>query len=89
VAEVKAAPARVRVQRSGADLLRLIVRHMDATRESFNDRFSARQLITIYSAMLASDWDFYPDTWTARQVREALRGFPPKWNGDEQPTYDR
>lgn len=76
------------VKRSGADQLRVIVQNMDATRESFNDEYTAAQLVTIYSMQLESEWDFYPDQWTARQVREALAGKPPRWNDDETPLYE-
>lgn len=74
-------------KRSGADELRTIARNMDATTESFNDRFTAEQLLTIGRAFLASEWDFYPDQWTARQVREALKGKPPRWDDNEKPVY--
>ncbi len=74
--------------RYGADELRLVVKAMDATREDFNLRFSAEQLVTIYKAMLASGWDFYPDQWTESQVQAALRGVVPKWDADERPIED-
>lgn len=74
-------------KRSGADELRIIVRNMDATTEGFNDRYTAEQLIQIYRMHLASEWDIYPDDWTSRQVREALKGKPPRWTDDERPLY--
>jgi hypothetical protein len=72
---------------TGGDELRLIVRNMDSTRESFNDSYTTEQLIQIYRMQLASEWDFYPDQWTARQVREALAGKVPRWTDDEKPLY--
>ena len=78
---------------SGAEILRLIVRNMDTTKESFNDQFSVEELVQIYSMQLASEWDFYPDEWTKRQVKEALRGIVPKWkltkSGLERPVYKK
>lgn len=63
----------------GPDELRRIVRNMDACTEDFNCRFSAEQLLLLGRALLASEWDIYPDEWTERQIREALGGKPPKW----------
>lgn len=72
---------------TGADELRLIVRNIDATRESFLERFTAEELLQLFRMQLASGWDFYPDQWTARQVAEALRGVVPTWTDDECPVY--
>lgn len=74
-------------KRSGADELRLIVCNMDCSREGFLDQFTAEQLVTLYRAHLACGWDFLPDSWTPRQVREALRGIVPMWDDDERPYY--
>jgi hypothetical protein len=73
-------------QRTGAEELRRIVRAMNDTRESFNDRFSAEELVAIYRAMFASGWDYYPDQWSEEQVQAALRGIAPSWDDAEQPT---
>lgn len=75
--------------RTGAEELRLIVSNMDATREGFNDDKTVEQLIQIGRMLLASEWDIYPDQWTRRQVREALKGRPPTWDDQERPTYDK
>ena len=74
--------------RSGADLLRLVVRNMDGTSEGFNDRYTAAELLRIFTAQLESAWDFSPDEWTSRQVREALAGKPPRWDDQERPLYE-
>lgn len=74
--------------RSGADLLRLIVRNMGDCRESFNQRFTAFQLVKLGIAHLASGWDLLPDQWEERQIREALRGKVPRWSNDYKPIYD-
>jgi len=70
---------------TGADELRRIVNVLNNTREGFNDRFSARELVRIGKAYLACGWDFTPDQWTAKQVREALAGKVPAWDEDENP----
>lgn len=74
--------------RTGAEELRLIVRNMDNCNESFNDRFTAEELIKIGRAWLASEWDISPDEWHEEQVQDALKGIPPKfcepWYGDSE-----
>ena len=74
--------------RSGADLLRLIVKNLDDCRESFLDRFTAIQLVKIGLVHLACGWDILPDQWEERQIREALRGKVPRWDSDYKPIYD-
>lgn len=80
---------------SGIDLLRLVVQNLDRCREDFvhpappRKPFTPEQLIQIGRMHLLSEWDFYPDQWTARQVKEALAGKPPSWNREtEKPVYD-
>lgn len=78
----------LRSPRSGADLLRLIVRNMDDAPESFNDQFSAAELFNIYAAHIACGWDYPPHEWTRRQLDEArLKNKPPRWDSDERPVY--
>ena len=74
---------------TGAELLRLIVSNLNTTRESFNDQFSLEELVQIHRMFYLSDWDIYPDDWTKRQVKEALRGVPPQWTKDEKPKYSK
>ena len=74
---------------TGAELLRLIVSNINATRESFNDKYSIDELIQIHRMFLLSDWDIYPDEWTKRQVKEALEGIPPQWTKNEKPKYSK
>jgi hypothetical protein len=73
---------------SGPEELRLCVKNMNATNESFNTQFTAEQLLQIHRMLLASGWDILPDEWTDRQVEEALNGKPPKWDKNECPIYD-
>lgn len=73
----------------GPRLLRTIVREMDDSRESFNQLWSATQLVKIYEMHLRSEWEFPPDRWTERQVREALAGIVLKFHDDGKPNYTR
>jgi hypothetical protein len=72
---------------NGADEMRLIVRNMNRTRESFNARYTSEQLIQIFRMHLACGWDIDPDEWTPRQVREALAGTVPTWDIRQRATY--
>lgn len=72
-------------EETGADELRRIVNVLNNTRESFNERFSARELVRLGKAYLACGWDFTPDKWTEKQVREALAGKVPAWDDNENP----
>jgi len=73
-------------KRFDCELLRVIVRNMDATTESFNQRYDLQQLLAIYRAHLASDWDIYPDQWSAAQLRAAIEhGEPPRFQDDGTP----
>lgn len=74
---------------SAIEHFRLMVQNFNGCTESFNERFSAVQLLAIHRAWMLSEWDIYPDSWTARQVREALKGLPPQWDNDEKPVYVR
>ena len=67
---------------TGANELRAIVRAMDNENEGFNDRYTAEELVAIYRALFASEWDISPSRWSAAQVEAALRGETPTW--DEQ-----
>lgn len=74
---------------TGVELLRLIVRNLDANRESVNALFTADQLIKLGLAQLHSDWDYPIENWTERQIREALqKRKPPQWSLDGQPLHD-
>lgn len=64
--------------------LRHMVRNFNNCRESFNERFTIEQLITIHRAWMASGWDIYPDAWEPEQVEEALQGIPPQWHTETE-----
>jgi len=72
---------------SAAEELRLLISNVDYCREGFFDRLTVVELVQLHRMLQASGWDMPMDTWTPRQVREALRGIPPKWDDDEKPVY--
>jgi hypothetical protein len=72
---------------SGIDELRDAVRAFDGCSEDFVQRFSTKGLLDIRRAWRESEWDFSPDKWEARQVKEALRRIVPNWTADERPDY--
>lgn len=76
------------IERTPAEMLRIIVRNMDYTNEDFNERWSIEQLILIFRMHLKCGRDFFPHSWTERQVQEALRGIVPRWNDAEDPVFE-
>lgn len=73
---------------SGADTLRSLVNWLNNTNESALDDYSAEELIKLYQAFEACEWDFTLCQWTARQRWEALNeNKVPQWDGDERPCY--
>jgi hypothetical protein len=73
---------------TGCAELRLIVSAMNACSETFLDRYTTDELLQLFRMQLRSEWDFYPDGWEDRQIREALGGRVPTWNNDESPSYE-
>jgi hypothetical protein len=67
-------------QRFGIDELRAARNIFSHCSETFNQRFTAEQLIAIARASHASEWDTIPDTWTEEQIAAALRGVAPAWD---------
>jgi hypothetical protein len=60
----------------------------DECNESFNQRWNIADLIQLYRMHVSSNWDFLPDTWTERQITEALdENKAPDWDDKEQPVY--
>ena len=76
-------------ERTGMEQMRVIVAALNGCRESFLDQFTIPQLIKLYKAWLNSKWDFMPDEWTDRQVKNALRGKAPMWDNNENPIYTK
>lgn len=67
--------------------MRMAINAFSYCNETFLQRYSVKELFKIHWAMMASEWDFLPDQWTDRQVREALKGIVPCWDDEEQPEY--
>lgn len=67
---------------SGIEELRKAVNAFSGNGETFNAAYTAEELILIWRAWRASDWDIYPDQWEDRQIEEALEGTPPQWDQD-------
>lgn len=61
------------------EFLRLVVYNMDAQNEASNEEFTPEQWLTITRAHLACEYGFYPDQWSKRQIKEALRGIVPRF----------
>lgn len=78
---------------TGANELRHVVRMIDDWPESFNDRFTAGELLMLAAALRASDWEIGPWLWTSRQLADALRGHAPRFveteRGEFRPVYER
>lgn len=76
-------------ENTGIEKLRLLVSNANYCNESFNEQFTIEELIKIHRALALCAWDILPDSWTERQIQEALElGRVPTWNNDELPTYD-
>lgn len=76
--------------KTGAQELRAAVKAFDYCNESFLDQFTSEELIKIYRVLQKCEWDFLPDTWTKRQVKEALQGKVPRWDDSKdkiKPVY--
>lgn len=71
---------------TGADELRAVVRMLNGLNETFCDRFTLPELVTICRAWRAAEHDYPPDTWTQRQVTAAVRGIVPRWNDAGEPV---
>lgn len=74
-------------ERFGIDELRGAVALFGNCNETFNQRFTADQLVALWRAYKASEWDFTPDRWQPRQVEEALAGKVPEWDAGEDALY--
>ncbi len=73
---------------TGIERLRRAVSTFNAVNETFNDQFTAEELLLIHRMYCLADWDLYPDEWAPRQVAEALRGKAPRWDDQERPVYE-
>lgn len=82
-------------QECGIDFLRTTVKLLNYCNETFNQQFTPEQIILL---MRVHDrqkvWDFLPDQWSARQVKEALKyGKVPEWKENREgrtlPVYQK
>lgn len=72
---------------TGIDQLRAAVAAFNGCNESFLQRYDANDLLKLWRAWRASEWDIYPDQWSARQLRDAIcLGKPPRFNADDSPA---
>lgn len=74
-------------QNSGIQKMRDMVKVFSNCNETFLNRYRIQELIKIYRMWLKSEWNFYPNKWTERQVREALRNQAPMWDINGKPVY--
>lgn len=73
----------------GIEFLRYAVRLFDSCKESFMEKAHADDLLKIAKAHHASEYDYYPDLWSQRQVDECLEhGKVPRWDRNEKPIYE-
>jgi hypothetical protein len=76
--------------RNGIETLRHAVKVLDTCNETFNQKYTAVELLKLVRIAGLSKWDIYPDHWSTRQIREALDfGTVPDWNDDGTPRYGR
>lgn len=58
---------------TGIEKLRRAVTLFSNCTETFNERWTADELLKIYAAYHASGWDITPDQWSDDQLMAALR----------------
>ena len=75
--------------KTGIDALRGAVLAFNNVREDFLQQFSAQELLTLYAAWMACEWDIWPDQWSDAQVKAALRGEVPRFDDDGRPLRPR
>ncbi len=68
------------------DDLRDLVRWCNGQREGFIGEFKLPELIKLFNACQLSAWSFFPDQWTDRQVKAAIkRDEVPDWHEEGRP----
>jgi len=72
---------------SGVGLVRAVAKMTVSVAENFWEGLSSAEVLAIGRAHIAAEWSFLPDSWSSRQVAEALRGVVPRWDDDEEPIY--
>lgn len=74
---------------TGVEQLRRTVALLNNCNETFNDRYTAAELMRLGEMYRACAWDFAPDRWEGRQLAEALCGIVPQWDENERPVYTK
>lgn len=82
------------MNRTGIALVRYAVNLFSYCNESFNENYSAVELLKIADACQKSSWDIAPDHWDERQISECINlGAVPDWkendNGKLIPIYHK
>jgi hypothetical protein len=72
---------------SDIEKMRMAINAFSYCNETFLQRYNVKQLMKLHFAMMACEYDFLPDQWTDRQVKEALKGIVPNWDDNEKPVY--
>lgn len=74
------------------ELLRDTVNLFNDCDESFNQRYTAEELLKIAKACFEGQWGVSPDYWQKRQIEEAIQlGKSPRWRETEDgivPVYE-
>jgi hypothetical protein len=72
----------------GIDQLRFAVRLFDNCNETFNQQFTAEELLTLWRMYRECGWDIPPDDWAPRQIREALeKNIVPQFQRADRARY--
>jgi len=65
----------------GAEDMRAAIGVFNSCRESFNDLFTALELLQLWSVLKRSEWTILPDEWSIEQLAAALKfGEPPRFD---------
>lgn len=70
----------------GIDELRRATKLFTGCRETFNQRWTAEELLMLARACWASAHDIAPDEWTDAQLGAALSGKAPTWDDEGEPV---
>ena len=75
------AAGRLRPEHMGAiERMRDTVKLLNNCGEDFAQRFTEKQLVTLWLAYRACGWDLAPDEWTEFQILMAFKGHVPNWD---------
>lgn len=67
---------------AGIEYLRTAVESLNTLRETTFDNLSTEEILRMYDAWLACEWDIYPDQWSDDQLEGAIKlGLVPNFDG--------